>query len=44
VREREKTVGQVGQELDLTEAALRYSGRQAEIDEKSTKGKGRRGR
>ena len=33
VRESGKTVGQVAQELDLTETALRYWVRQAEIDE-----------
>jgi len=39
VRESGKTVGQVAQELDLTETALRYWVRQAEIDE----GKGSEG-
>jgi transposase len=33
VRESGKTVGQVAEELDLTETALRYWVRQAEIDE-----------
>jgi len=33
VRESGKPVGQVAQELDLTETALRYWVRQAEIDE-----------